>query len=100
VSSPSRTQLRVGRSITLLGITQSGLDVLVAKTLADRRQAHPVLDECGRVTVAKLVQRALDTSFGAVGRSARLDRLVAQPLPLPFLSMRNSGPYRACVSFK
>ena len=69
----------------MLRVTQCGLDVLVAESLADSRQADAVLHQCGRVAVAKLMKCAIDTNRSTVCSPACLGRLVAKPLTIAVL---------------
>lgn len=64
----------------------------MAEALADRRQAHPVLNERCRVAMAQLVQGADDTRGRAVRRPARLHRLVAQRPPIPVFQLPEQRP--------
>ena len=89
---PTLSHLGIRHRVALLGIAERGLDVFVAKALADGRQAHPVLNQGGRVAVAELVQGAVNADLGAVGCPSRLDGLVAQRLAVTVLQRPEQWP--------
>lgn len=66
--------------------------MLVVEALADGRQAHSILNECGRMAMAELVQGAVNTSLGTVGRPARLKGLAAERLAVAVLHCPEQRP--------
>ena len=75
-SPPPGCELRIGDGVRLLGIAQGGLQVAMAKPLADGGEAPASVDEFRRVRMAQLVQGGINAGGGTVPDPVLVDRLI------------------------
>ena len=77
-SAPPGSKFRIGHGVRLLRVAQRGLQVAMAKPLADGGEADASVDELRRVGMAQLVQGGVGAAGSTVPDPMLVRRLIAQ----------------------